>query len=600
MKKTMWRMLAVFAALCMVLCCFASCGGGEPAEPADDSQGPQEVGSEEELTAVREELIKKAEIKGFCKSDEIEKMEFYENGVRTTSDEYVQVKDNKKMYYKGDMKRVVNYADGYIFNIPADWKPDYSMSTLRVRYENDDVTLIASREDNGIRYHGGAQQYMEALYLFVKNPDSQKNNGIKELESIDAYEIDDGEWTVQVYRVLLEGCKEGTKCYYTYADYFNKNMTSTYHFMFKCVDDRDFKDIIDSFHGIYDKGAPVDTRTYPQGNNENWAPETVEFYEAMCEQDHVDWGLFAYKLQTTGVKVTIPVLEKKLDFKFPIISEYIHYGSKETMNSKLKVGEFPLEFANKMKDEGRMMQITYQYTVNNNMDMTFQNPMLDIYRGTDEAIATITQFAEGAAEYGAPFYFRLNNEMNTDWTSYCAMANLLDPDIFVETWITLYDIFTETGANKYAMWIFNGFDNSYPPYNWCNYLCYFPDAKYVDMLGLTGYNFVTPEDTGTWETFEAKYDKIADAYNKNFSEWPWIISEFGCETSTNPEQSKAEWITGMFETLNNPEKYPQLKVAIWFNCSDYDQGGNVTNDLNLEKDPEVVQAFKEGLELTQP
>ena len=52
----MWRLRAVFAALCMVLCCFASCGGGEPAEPADDSQGPQEVGSEEELTAVREEL----------------------------------------------------------------------------------------------------------------------------------------------------------------------------------------------------------------------------------------------------------------------------------------------------------------------------------------------------------------------------------------------------------------------------------------------------------------------------------------------------------------------------------------------------------------
>ncbi|MBQ4617719.1 MAG: hypothetical protein IJB27_05025 [Clostridia bacterium] len=588
MKKTMWRALALFAALVMALCCFASCGG-ENTAPADDSQGPQEVGSEEELTAVREDLIKKAEIQGFCKSDEIEKMELFENGIRTTSSEYVQVKDNKKVYYKGDKKRVVNYPDGYILDLPADWTPDYSMSTLRVRYDTDEVSLIASREDDGISYHGGLNNYLDALYLYLKNPDSQKNNGIKVLEDIPAYEICDGDWFVQVYRVQLTGCDEKTRSYYTYADYYNKNMTSTYHMMFKCVDDREFTDIINSFKGIYDKGSAVDTRTFPAENNPNWAQETVDHFEALKAQEHVDWGLFAYRLQSTGWKVTIPMLEKKMDYQFPIISEYIHYSN-----------PFPTDFAEKCVEDGRMMQITYQYTLNNNMDLTHKNPILDIYRGTDEAIETLTEFAKGAADHGRPFYFRLNNEMNTDWTSYCAMANLLDPDIFVDTWVKLYDIFTETGANKYAIWIFNGFDNSYPPFNWCDYRCYFPDAQYVDMLGLTGYNFVTPDNTDTWETFEVKYDKIAQEYNQYFSDWQWIISEFGCETSTNPEQTKAGWVKEMFETLSNPEKYPQLKVAIWFNCSDYDQNGNVTNDLNLEKDPDVIEAFKEGLELTQP
>ena len=52
-----------------------------------------EVGSEKELTAVRENLIKATETKGL---GDIAKMELYENGVRTTSDQYVQVKDNKK------------------------------------------------------------------------------------------------------------------------------------------------------------------------------------------------------------------------------------------------------------------------------------------------------------------------------------------------------------------------------------------------------------------------------------------------------------------------------------------------------------------------
>jgi len=545
---------------------------------------------------VRENLIKATETKGF---GDIDKMELYENGVRTTSDKYVLVKDNKKIYYSGDKKRVVDYTDGYILDMPADWTPDFRLSTRRVRFDTNEVSLIASHEANGIRYHGGFDQYLTALYLFVANVDSQKNNGISVVEARKEVKIND-DWNASVYRLKIDNCPETIKAYYTYVDYYNNDKNDTYHFMFKAVDDRDFSEVYMSFQKIYDKGAAIDTMIYPEAANPNWAEETKAHYEALKEQDYVDWGLFAYRLQTTGWKLTIPVLEKKTGYTFPVISEYTHYGAMPTMNSKFEASEFPLEFGQKVVADGdRMMQFTYQYTVNNNMDLTHKNPIMDIYRGTEESKQVLTQYAQGAAEFGQPFYFRLNNEMNTDWTSYCPMANMLDPDIFASTWVTLYDIFTETGANKYAIWIFNGFDNSYPPYNWADYRCLMPDPNYIDMIGLTGYNFVTPEDTTTWETFEAKYDKIHEAYAKHFEDWAWIISEFGCETSTDPNQSKATWVKEMFETLNNG-KYPQLKVAVWFNCSDYDQNGNVTNDLNLEKDAEVIKAFKEGLELTQP
>ncbi len=586
MKKTLWRVLALCLSLIMIVSCFAACDkdGGKKDDDKDNIYlSVQEEGTEEELTAVREDLIKAAETKGF---GDIDKMEFYENGVRTTSSTYVQVKDNKKFYYSGDTKRLVNYADGYILDMPADWKPDFSMSTMRCRFDTDEVSLIASREDDGIAYHGGVEEYFAALYLYLKNEDFQKNNKVTVIEDIPATKLND-DWQYMVYRVKLEDCAEGTKCYYTYVDYFN-DLNQTYHFMFKAVDDRDFADVYKSFQGIYDKGAPVDTRLFPCIESENWSEETTTFYQNLKEQDHIDWGLFSYRLQSTGIEITIPMLEKKLDFEFPIISEYIHYSN-----------PFPVDFAKQMMDDGRMMQISYQFTLNNNSDLTFQNPILDIYRKTDESKQVLTEFAEGAAQMGQPFYFRLNNEMNTDWTSYCAMANMLDPDIFVDTWITLYDIFTETGANQYALWVFNGFDKSYPPYKWANYQCYMPPSEYIHMIGLTGYNFVTEEDTSSWRTFEQIYDEIYTAYEPHFAEWPWIISEFGCETSTAEDQSKAQWITDMFTTLD-AGKYPQLKVAIWFNCSDYDTNGKVTNDLNLEKDPEVVEAFKAGLELTQP
>ncbi len=592
MKTKLWRILALALAIVMMVGCFASCDNNSDGKNEDENpySSVKEEGSEEELTAVRDSLVKATETKGL---GDIEKLEFYENGVRTTSDQYVQVKDNKKFYYSGGIKRMVNYPDGYILDLPADWKPDFSLATLRVRFDTDEVSLIASHEANGIRYHGGFDNYLTALYLFVGNADSQKNNGVEVVEARKEVKIND-DWNASVYRLKIKDCPETIKAYYTYVDYYNNEKSDTYHFMFKAVDDRDFSDVYMSFQKIYDKGAAVDTMLYPEEANPNWAEETKAHYEALKAQTHVDWGLFAYKLQTTGWKVTIPVLEKKMDYTFPVISEYSHYSSDG------KVNGFPLEFGQKVVADGdRMMQFTYQYTDNNNMDLTMYNPIMDIYRGTEKSKEVLTQYAQGAAEFGQPFYFRLNNEMNTDWTSYCPMANMLDPDIFASTWITLYDIFTETGANQWAIWIFNGFDKSYPPYNWADYRCLMPSPNYIDMIGLTGYNFVTPEDTSSWETFEAKYDKLSAEYSKYFADWAWIISEFGCETSTNPDQSKATWVKEMFDTLST-NRYPQLKVAVWFNCSDYDQQGNVTNDLNLEKDPEVIQAFKEGLELTQP
>ena len=106
MKNTMWRVLAICLACMMLLGCLTACGGGDQEEEQPGLSGPVEVGTEEELTAVRDSLIKATETKGF---GDIAKMEFYENGGRTTSETYVQANENKKFYYNGQgIKRLVN------------------------------------------------------------------------------------------------------------------------------------------------------------------------------------------------------------------------------------------------------------------------------------------------------------------------------------------------------------------------------------------------------------------------------------------------------------------------------------------------------------
>ena len=38
---------------------------------------------------------------------------------------HLQAQDVKRVYYSGDIKRVVNYPDGYLLDIPRDWEPDF-------------------------------------------------------------------------------------------------------------------------------------------------------------------------------------------------------------------------------------------------------------------------------------------------------------------------------------------------------------------------------------------------------------------------------------------------------------------------------------------
>ncbi len=579
--RNMKKRTALLMVCVMLLCLLTACTESKAPTPDNIGAGATD---DPALTAVRESLIKPSETTDL---GDITAMEVYVDGERIAGDTVDTSKDVKKLYYTESGKRAVHYVDGFMLDLPSDWVADYSLS-LRSRYDSEEVSLIATREDYGITYHHSTQAYLNDTYKVLKNAEFQANNGVTEL---DEQTITVDGWTTEVYRVKLENCKDGVKCYYTYVDYYD-NLGHTVHMMIKCVDDRDFTDVITSFKTIAQKGEAGDNWTYQQGNNPHWNETTTAYYENLMKQDHCDWGIFSYKMQTTGWKVNIPLLEKKIDYEFPIISEYSHFGGMEKIGGELKASDFPNAFCDKAEKDGRMMQVTYQYTVNNNSSLTFYNPIFDIYRETDEAIDILTNYAEGAAKMDKPFFFRLNNEMNTDWTSYCGIANMLDPDIFVETWITLYDIFTQTGANEHAMWVFNGFDTSFPPFRWCDYRCYMPDAQYVDLIGLTGYNMAH----GYWHTFRKLYDDIAEEYNQYFSEWPWIISEFGC--SVKDGCSKADWVTDMFDCFEE-NRFPNIKVAVWFNCNDY-VNGQVTNELVIDKDPDVIAAFKDGLARTQP
>ncbi|MBQ1729570.1 MAG: hypothetical protein II036_04395, partial [Oscillospiraceae bacterium] len=249
--------------------------------------------------------------------------------------------------------------------------------------------------------------------------------------------------------------------------------------------------------------------------------------------------------------------------------------------------EFPTGFMDKAAASGKTVELTYQMTRNNNEDLAARSPLLDLVTGANDS--EIRAFAKAAAEWGRPFIFRLNNEMNSDWTSYSGVVNLCDPQLFREAWARIYGIFREEGVNN-CIWVYNPHDRSAPPAKWNDALAYFPGNDYVHMLGVTGYNNGTyySWQAETWREFREIYDSVEEKYAPFFSEFPWMITEFA---SSSIGGDKAKWIDGMFAALPD---YPNIKAAVWFSSADYD-GDTPARPYWLDETEETTEAFKRGL-----
>lgn len=262
-----------------------------------------------------------------------------------------------------------------------------------------------------------------------------------------------------------------------------------------------------------------------------------------------------------------------------------------------------------------VLQFTYQFTESNNGNLGGYNPSFDILRGRYDD--QFRRLAQDIKSYGKPVLFRLNNEMNTDWTSYSGICALLDPDIFRMTWSRLYGIFEEEGVDN-CIWIFNPIAVSCPYSNWGEALNYMPDPSQMQALGLTYYEM----GNGTsLMSFESMYKTLYEINMPYFDNYPWIISEFaaGCggeklydygisayrDTVLGRNQAQqAQWIADMFEAFSHygEEGYEYLshiKGAIWFSCNDYADIDGKTYIINyLDLAPELTQslaAFREGV-----
>ena len=163
--------------------------------------------------------------------------------------------------------------------------------------------------------------------------------------------------------------------------------------------------------------------------------------------------------------------------------------------------------------------------------------------------AWIRRQARAARTFGRPFYLRWGWEMNGFWSSWGCQ-----PARFVTAWRRVWDLFRDEGATN-VVWVWapnwegvckNGAPDagSYGPY--------WPGGRYVDWVGVSGYNRVIPWHSLAFLTSRARSFGARHAK-------PVMIAETA-SLEDGPGR-KAAWITAGRRAM---KRWPNVGALVWF------------------------------------
>lgn len=612
------KLKSLFTALILAVAC-----NGIQNPPDKPDYGPDTISDSKEIASFWKDSYAG---EGFESVDDILYARYFKDGkyMQHPDAEFHGISDYRYEFTgKNGKTRHVEVADGYAITLPKGMKADHSIAKYGMKFKTDTSCLRITNE-RVTPYSPDERGYeiyiTEWLDRYISNNSYLTQNGLKyEIATVKKNTAINEGYEVTIYSI---GINKGEKAialpHYRIAIVRKLGQYSSFGLLlYKSAekDDGTFTDIVASYTNLPRLGVSKNYISRQQAKPDpGWNQETKAYYQKLINQNTLDFGVFSgsmpddndgsYEAQHQLISSEKERLEgpEGINHTYEIMPTYTHlawYSTKMFFPVSMAA-----EFAGGNGFNGKpVLQFTYQFTTNNNyvsLENRSQNPtpMFDILRGRHDL--HLRQLARDIKAYGKPVLFRLNNEMNSDWTSYCGLITLVDPDIFIDTWRYLYNLFREEGVDN-CIWIFNPIAISCPYSFWGEDLAYYPGNDYVQALGLTAYEF---NNGSRPESFRSMYSKLYDKNSEVFGDLPAIISEFACgsggETTGELKRNKAsqaQWVREMFDDLCKRQENPyiaNIKGAVWFSCNDY-YGDLITNCLKLDSDlTETLEAFRDG------
>ena len=280
------------------------------------------------------------------------------------------------------------------------------------------------------------------------------------------------------------------------------------------------------------------------------------------------FGAYAPVDPDNGRSDTIAALEGATARPVDIFHWYQPWGSRDWIVSVQR------EVLDAVNRTGRTPLITWEpWDPRNNTPHQPAFSLARIAGGTHDAY--IAQWAAKLRDFGRPVYLRPMHEMNGSWYPWAGGVNANTPERYIAAWRRIVDIFRGHGAsNVRFVWSPNHLDVS------GNHMeSFYPDAGYVDVLALDGYNWgAAMPQNGGWQTFREVFQNAYDRLSKLGPQPIWLT-----EVGSAPDGGdKAAWVRDMFAKA---ARMSRLRAIVWFN-------ENKERDWRADATPRVAAAFR--------
>lgn len=502
------------------------------------------------------------------------------------TDKDLAEKDVKEIQIRDSGDYMINHSRGFAIEFPNNMYFDLTAGNEFISAVNSEYSIVVSKEFSPYEdVRGYIRDYLHKYLLSERYMEQNKITLHK-----DAVEKINDFWVQVVFATRTPAPGSTASGNYAYCYIYDAEQRY-YRIMVKGGQyNEDFINTV--YRMLYSftldvpiQGISQNYTDYKPIPDENWNEETRKFYDDLCNSDKMKWGIYVPQGVRDMHFDEVEDIERKINYKFEGMIEYLYLD--------VEGEDVPVEGMTKAWEDGKVTELTLQVSTVMNEELDGYTPAFDALDGVKDD--KIREFARQAKEFGHPFFFRLNNEMNSDWVSYCSSCMMNDPELYVRMWHRIYGIFREEGVEN-AIWVFNPNNVTFPPCGYNDPMAYYPGNGYVHVFGVTGYNtgtYYAEQNAESWREFEDLYDECVNAFETNYGKFPWIITEFA---SSSIGGDKVQWVKNMFEVL---PKYKNIKMAFWFNSADWDPSYPketvISRPYWLDESDEVLKAFADGV-----
>ena len=258
----------------------------------------------------------------------------------------------------------------------------------------------------------------------------------------------------------------------------------------------------------------------------------------------------------------LALFEKRIGKHAAYQATFVHWGNEKS---------FPAELGPSVRDAGKTLVIFWEAMDYNDSSYNQLNFSYDTILNSSWD-SYIRSFAESAADYSGPIILIPFEEMNGNWSPWSVTGNGNSAVKHIAAYRHIHDLFAIAPNVRFA-WDVN--NDAVPDTAENRFENFYPGDKYVDYVGVNGFNFGDP-----WQSFQ---DIFADSLQR-LAVYEKPIYIFSMASAEGPD--KAAWITNAL-TQGIPS-YPHIQGWIWFN-------ENKERDWRVWSDVNSLQAFQASL-----